>query len=43
MTSTEDDVTRLRQVLNRQDGPTILAGHSYGGQMMTALGTDAPR
>jgi pimeloyl-ACP methyl ester carboxylesterase len=22
--------------------PTIVAGHSYGGQIMTALGTDAP-
>jgi pimeloyl-ACP methyl ester carboxylesterase len=37
-----DDVSRLRQVLNRQDGPTVVAGHSYGGQIMTALGTDAP-
>lgn len=37
-----DDVARLRQVLARQDGPTIVAGHSYGGQIMTALGTDAP-
>src|ERR1700704_4804900 len=36
------DVARLRQVLQRQDGPTIVAGHSYGGQIMTALGTDAP-
>ena len=35
-------MTRLRQVLARQDGPTIVAGHSYGGQIMTALGTDAP-
>jgi pimeloyl-ACP methyl ester carboxylesterase len=41
-TSLADDVARLRQVLNRQDGPTILAGHSYGGQIMTSLGTDAP-
>ena len=31
-----------RQVLQAQDGPTIVAGHSYGGQIMTALGTDAP-
>jgi pimeloyl-ACP methyl ester carboxylesterase len=37
-----DDVARLRQVLVRQDGPTLLVGHSYGGQIMTALGTDAP-
>jgi pimeloyl-ACP methyl ester carboxylesterase len=29
-------------VLDRQDGPAIVAGHSYGGQVMTALGTDAP-
>ena len=36
------DVARLRQVLDRQDGPTVVAGHSYGGQIMTALGTDAP-
>jgi pimeloyl-ACP methyl ester carboxylesterase len=35
------DVARLRQVLARQDGPVILAGHSYGGQIMTALGKDA--
>jgi pimeloyl-ACP methyl ester carboxylesterase len=25
-----------------QDGPTVVAGHSYGGQIMTALGEDAP-
>jgi pimeloyl-ACP methyl ester carboxylesterase len=36
------DVARLRQVLHRQDGPTIVVGHSYGGQIMTALGADAP-
>jgi pimeloyl-ACP methyl ester carboxylesterase len=42
MTTLEANVARLRQVLNRQSGPTLLAGHSYGGQIMTALGTDAP-
>jgi len=36
------DVARLRQVLARQNGPTVVVGHSYGGQIMTALGTDAP-
>ena len=36
------DVARLRQVLARQNGPTIVAGHSYGGQIITALGTEAP-
>jgi pimeloyl-ACP methyl ester carboxylesterase len=29
-------------VLDLQDGPAIVAGHSYGGQVMTALGADAP-
>jgi pimeloyl-ACP methyl ester carboxylesterase len=42
LTSLADDVARLRQVLALQDGPTIVAGHSYGGQIITALGTDAP-
>jgi pimeloyl-ACP methyl ester carboxylesterase len=41
-TSLADDVARLRQVLARVEGPTILAGHSYGGQIITALGEDAP-
>jgi pimeloyl-ACP methyl ester carboxylesterase len=42
MAALADDVARLREVLNRQDGPTIVVGHSYGGQIMTALGSDAP-
>ena len=42
LTSLADDVARLRQVLSRQEGPTIVAGHSFGGQIMTALGEDAP-
>ena len=29
-------------VLDLQDGPTIVAGHSYGGQVITALGADTP-
>jgi len=41
LTALADDVARLRQVLEFQDGPTIVAGHSYGGQVMTALGADA--
>src|SRR5258707_9255368 len=42
LTTLAANVARLRQVLTRQNGPTIVAGHSYGGQIMTALGTDAP-
>jgi pimeloyl-ACP methyl ester carboxylesterase len=37
-----NDAARLRTVLSMQDGPTVVAGHSYGGQIMTALGADAP-
>jgi len=40
--SLADDVARLREVLNRQDGPTVVVAHSYGGHIMTALGNDAP-
>lgn len=42
ITKLADDVARLRHVLARQDGPTIVVGHSYGGQIITALGADAP-
>jgi pimeloyl-ACP methyl ester carboxylesterase len=42
LTGLADDVARLRQVLELQDGPAVVAGHSYGGQVMTALGADAP-
>jgi pimeloyl-ACP methyl ester carboxylesterase len=40
-TSLAADVARLRQVLRRQTGSTVVVGHSYGGQIMTALGPDA--
>jgi pimeloyl-ACP methyl ester carboxylesterase len=42
LSSLADDVARLREVLDLQDGPTVIAGHSCGGQIITALGTDAP-
>jgi pimeloyl-ACP methyl ester carboxylesterase len=42
LTGLADDVARLRQVLELQDGPAVVAGHSYGGQVMTALGAEAP-
>ena len=42
LTRLADDVAQLRRVLARQDGPTVVAGHSYGGQIITALGTEAP-
>ena len=39
--SLDADVARLRQVLELQEGPTIVVAHSYGGQIITA-GADAP-
>jgi len=42
LSSLADDVARLRQVLEFQSGPTVVVGHSYGGQIITALGDDAP-
>jgi pimeloyl-ACP methyl ester carboxylesterase len=42
LTALADNVARLRQVLAVQTGPILVTGHSYGGQIMTALGTDAP-
>jgi pimeloyl-ACP methyl ester carboxylesterase len=40
LTSLADDLARLRQALAWQDGPAIVVGHSYGGQVMTALGAE---
>lgn len=40
LTSFADDVAATRRVLNRQDGPVILVGHSYGGSIITEAGVD---
>jgi pimeloyl-ACP methyl ester carboxylesterase len=37
--SLADDVAVTRRVLDKQDGPTILVGHSYGGAVITEAGT----
>jgi pimeloyl-ACP methyl ester carboxylesterase len=37
-TSFEDDVTAAKRVLDLQDGPTLLVGHSYGGSVITEAG-----
>src|SRR5258708_3794890 len=34
------DVASTRQVIDAQDGPVILVGHSYGGAVITEAGTD---
>lgn len=40
--SLADNVARLRHVLSLEAEATLVAAHSYGGQVSTALGTDAP-
>ncbi len=40
LTSFEDDVNSTRRILARQNGPTILVGHSYGGAVITETGVD---
>ncbi|MGW7366224.1 alpha/beta fold hydrolase [Streptomyces sp. NPDC054841] len=36
--SLDGDVAVTRQVLDAQDGPTVLVGHSYGGVVITEAG-----
>lgn len=38
LTSLADDVASTRRVLDRQHGPTILVGHSWGGTVITEAG-----
>jgi pimeloyl-ACP methyl ester carboxylesterase len=37
--SLESDVAATRLILDRQDGPAVLVGHSYGGAVITEAGT----
>lgn len=41
LTSLEDDVAATNLVLDKQDGPTILVGHSWGGAVITQAGNHA--
>src|SRR3954453_8556378 len=36
--SLEGDVAATRFILDAQDGPTVLVGHSYGGPVITEAG-----
>ena len=38
LTSLADDVAATQRALDRQDGPTILVGHSWGGTVITEAG-----
>ncbi|HET6389806.1 alpha/beta hydrolase [Hyphomicrobium sp.] len=37
-TSFADDVAATKRILDLQDGPTLLVGHSYGGSVITEAG-----
>ncbi|HUD91401.1 alpha/beta hydrolase [Sphingobium sp.] len=41
LTSLADDVAATRRVLDRQNGPVILVGHSWGGTVITEAGVHA--
>ncbi|QNK61654.1 alpha/beta hydrolase [Pedobacter sp. PAMC26386] len=38
LTSLEDDVNAVKVALDKQDGPAVLAGHSWGGTVITEAG-----
>jgi pimeloyl-ACP methyl ester carboxylesterase len=38
--SLDDDVARTKRVIDAQDGPVILVGHSYGGAVISQAGSD---
>ena len=40
LTSLEDDVAATKRALDRQDGPVVLVGHSWGGTVITQAGVD---
>jgi pimeloyl-ACP methyl ester carboxylesterase len=40
LTGLADDVAATKRVIDRVDGPCILAGHSYGGTIITVAGAD---
>jgi pimeloyl-ACP methyl ester carboxylesterase len=40
LTTLDDAVAETQRVLARQDGPTVLAGHSFSGMIVTEAGID---
>jgi pimeloyl-ACP methyl ester carboxylesterase len=40
-TSLQDDVAATNRVLDAQNGPAVLVGHSYGGVIITAAGNNS--
>jgi pimeloyl-ACP methyl ester carboxylesterase len=42
LTSFADDVATTKRVIDAQQGPVVVVGHSYGGAVMTRAAFDAP-
>jgi pimeloyl-ACP methyl ester carboxylesterase len=40
LNTTADDIAIVKKTLSRVSSPSILVGHSYGGQVITGAGTD---
>ena len=40
LTSLADSVAETRRALAQQDGPTVLVAHSWGGTVISEIGTD---
>jgi pimeloyl-ACP methyl ester carboxylesterase len=40
LTGLSDDVAATQRVIDQQDGPVVLVGHSYGGTIITVAGAD---
>ncbi|MGV2292492.1 alpha/beta hydrolase [Trinickia sp. YCB016] len=40
LTSLDDDVDATKRVIDQQQGPVVLVGHSYGGSVITDAGAD---
>jgi pimeloyl-ACP methyl ester carboxylesterase len=40
LTGFDEDVAATKRVIDQQDGPVILVGHSYGGSIITVAGSD---
>jgi pimeloyl-ACP methyl ester carboxylesterase len=40
LTSLADDVATVQRAVELEDGPVVLAGHSYGGAVITEAGND---
>ncbi len=41
LTSLADDVAATKRIIDAQDGPVLLVGHSYGGAVITEAGNNA--